>query len=578
MFLLLASVMFGFSVRCLAAENGEIIFSRDQETRMRDGVVLRSDVYRPKAEGEFPVLLLRTPYDKQDERDEGFFLAQHGYVVILQDVRGRYESDGEWYPFIHEADDGYDSVEWAAALPYSNGKVGMFGSSYEAAVQMLAAMAHPPHLAGVFSEVTAANYHEGWVYQGGALEQWMDESWTTRLSFETTHRRADKENNPVQWMNKLPVASYPVQNPANQSQLAPYFFEWLAHPNYDEFWKKIAIDEHYAEINVPMMHVGAWYDIFLNGTLRNYLGLKAQAQGDAARQGQRLMIGVGGHSGSGRRVGDVDFGPKLQMDWEDVLLRWYDHVLKGAPLPAEYSKPVAIFVMGKNDWRTEDEWPLARTKMTSYYLQAAKRANSLQGDGTLTPEFRGGASQDTFKYDPTNPAPTTGGPLCCGGYIRGGAVDQRGVESRKDVLVYTTDAFKENFEVTGPISLDLYVSSSAVDTDFTAKLVDVWPNGFAQNLTEGILRMRYRDSKERPEMMNPGETYKITIDMIATSNVFLAGHKLRLEVSSSNFPRFDRNLNTGGDQSHDTRSVSAANVVLHDKEHPSALHLPVIPH
>jgi uncharacterized protein len=566
-----------FSGKCLAAEQCEMIFERDVETRMRDGVVLRSDVYRPKADGKYPVLLLRTPYDKQDERDEAVFLAQHGYVAILQDVRGRYESDGEWYPFVNEANDGYDTIEWAAALAFSNGKVGMFGSSYEAAVQMLAAMAHPPHLAGVFSEVTAANYHEGWVYQGGALEQWMDESWTTRLSFETTHRRAQKENNPVQWMNKLPVSSYPVQNPANQRELAPYFFEWLAHPDFDAFWKKIAIDEHYGEINVPMMHVGAWYDIFLGGTLRNYLGLKAQASGETAKQGQRLIIGVGGHSGSGRKVGDVDFGPKLKTDDEETLLRWYDSVLKDVPLPAEFSKPVKIFVMGKNEWRTEDEWPLTRAKITPYYLQADKAANSLQGDGTLAPAFHGGTLHDALEYDPANPAPTVGGPLCCGGYLRGGPLDQRTVESRKDVLVYTTSAFQHDFEVTGPISADLYVSSSAVDTDFTAKLVDVWPNGFAQNLTEGILRMRYRNSKERSDLMNPGQPYKITIDMLATSNVFLAGHKLRLEVSSSNFPRFDRNLNTGGDQSHDTQMISAKNSVLHDKDHPSAINLPVIP-
>jgi uncharacterized protein len=328
---------------------------------------------------------------------------------------------------------------------------------------------------------------------------------------------------------------------------------------------------------VPMMHVGAWYDIFLGGTLRNYLGLKAQASGQTAKQGQRLIIGVGGHSGSGRKVGDVDFGPKLKTDDEETLLRWYDNVLKNVPLPAEFSKPVTIFVMGKNEWRTEDEWPLTRAKVTPYYLQADKAANSLQGDGTLAPAFHGGTSGDTFEYDPVNPAPTVGGPLCCGGYLRGGPLDQRTVESRQDVLVYTTSAFQRDFEVTGPISADLYVSSSAVDTDFTAKLVDVWPNGFAQNLTEGILRMRYRNSKERSELMNPGQPYKITIDMLATSNVFLAGHKLRLEVSSSNFPRFDRNLNTGGDQSHDTQMISAKNSVLHDKDHPSAINLPVIP-
>jgi putative CocE/NonD family hydrolase len=562
-----------------AAECHEIAFERDVEVKMRDGVLLRADIYRPKAEGKFPVILLRTPYDKQGERDMGMTFAARGYVAILQDVRGRFASMGEWYPFKYESADGYDTIEWAATLPYSDGKVGMFGGSYEGATQLLAAISHPPHLAGLFPEVTASNYHEGWVYQGGAFEQWMNESWTANLARDTLNRRVRENTNPLSSIEKLPLSSFPVQGPVPQAQLAPYFFHWLEHPSYDEFWKALSIDEHYGEITVPVFHTGAWYDIFLGGTLRNYIGLKSHAHGEDARRGQRLMIGVGGHAGAGPKVGEVDFGPNSEASATELLLRWYDHLLKNVANGSDQDKPIKIFVMGRNQWRDENEWPLARARTTSYYLQSDSSATSALGGGRLTPELGGNRLEsDKFTYNPANPVPTHGGPLCCTRNLQpAGPMDQTLVEARNDVLVYATPVFQDDFEVTGPVGLDLYVSSSAVDTDFTAKLVDVWPNGFAQNLNEGILRMRYRSSREHPEMISPGKIYKITIDMTATSNVFLAGHKLRLEISSSNFPRFDRNLNTGEEQSQATRMVKVENTVWHDKEHPSALILPVVP-
>jgi putative CocE/NonD family hydrolase len=236
------------------------------ESLKPDGLI-RNYLHGGVGKTQYPVLLERTPYDKQDERDTEMTFAALGYVVILQDVRGRYTSGGVWYPFKYEAADGYDTVEWAASLPYSNGKVGMFGGSYEAATQMLAAMAHPPHLAGIFPVVTASDYHDGWVYQGGAFEQWMSESWTTSLARDTLNRRARANGNVLAWVSKFPLASYPVQNPVSQENMAPYFFDWLAHPNYDEFWKEISIEEHFGEIAVPAFHAGAWYDIFLRGTL-----------------------------------------------------------------------------------------------------------------------------------------------------------------------------------------------------------------------------------------------------------------------------------------------------------------------
>ena len=567
-----------------AAEQYAVRFEHDVSARMRDGVILHADVYRPKADGTFPVLLERTPYDKNGSAGFGVKAAARGYVVIVQDVRGRYTSEGEWYPFKSESNDGFDSVEWAATLPYSNGKIGMFGGSYVGATQMLAAIAHPPHLAGICPVVTASNYHDGWTYRGGAFEQWFNESWTSGLAQDTLNRLVQKNTNALNGMWKLPLTTYPLfelpqasSDPDLTRSLAPYFLDWLAHPNYDDYWKRVSIEEHFEDIQVPMLTIAAWYDIFLGGSLRNYSGVKLHGGSDAARQGQRLLVTIGGHAGSGRKIGDVDFGPAAEFEEDGATLDWYDYVFKKASNQFA-AKPVRIFVMGANQWRDEEDWPLARARETKYFLHSAGKANSLSGDGTLTNATPRSESADHYTYDPANPAPTIGGPLCCDSdHLKPGPRDQRPVEAREDVLVYSTTALAQDLEVTGSIRLELFASSSAVDTDFIAKLVDVWPDGFAQNLTEGIVRGRYRDSQEQPVLMNPNQTYKLTLDLWSTSNVFRKGHRLRLEVSSSNFPRFDRNLNTGEDNASARRSVSASNVIYHDAEHPSALILPIVP-
>ena len=391
-------------------------------------------------------------------------------------------------------------------------------------------------------------------------------------------RRAEQKYDPLGGTKVLPLIFYPVLEPPSAEGIAPYFKDWLAHPNFDEYWKQISIEDHYGEIQVPVRNVAAWYDIFLGGSLKNYVRLKTEGGTEAARRGQRLRVSVGGHAGGGRKIGAVDFGEKLQTDADEEMLRWYDWLLKGEANGVEKEKPVKIFVMGKNDWREEEDWPLARAKNTKYYLHSAGGANGIAGDGTLSTGAPAEEKPDQYVYDPSDAAPTIGGPLCCGALPTGiGPEDQRPAEARGDVLVYTTPAFAKDTEVTGPVALELYASSSAVDTDFTGMLVDVWPNGFAQNLTSGILRMRYRNSQEKAELANPGETHHIMVDLWATSNVFLAGHKLRLEVSSSNFPRFDRNLNTGEEQARGTRMVKATNVIYHDKAHPSALILPIVP-
>src|SRR6185437_5670392 len=302
---------------CWAADPYAVTYERNVTVKMRDSVTLHADIFRPKAHGKFPVLLQRTPYDKNNEVSIGLQGAARGYVVIVQDVRGRYTSDGEWYTFKHESDDGYDTIEWAAALPYSNGKVGMWGGSYVGATQMLAAIAHPPHLAGICPVVTASNYHENWTYQGGAFEQWFNQSWTSGLSQDTFNRTVVNHTNALDGMWKLPLADYPLFNfpqmPSSNSELtaslAPYFLDWVAHPNYDEYWKRWSIQDHYADIKVPALTVAAWYDIFQGGSLRNYLGIKEHGGSEAARSGQRLLVMIGGHAGSGRKIGDVDFGP-----------------------------------------------------------------------------------------------------------------------------------------------------------------------------------------------------------------------------------------------------------------------------
>src|SRR5215471_13855467 len=313
----------------IAADLPTPIVERGVSVKMRDGTILRADIYRPNAPGKFPVLLTRTPYDKNNDLEFGLKGVARGYAVISQDVRGRYTSDGDWYPFLHETDDGYDTIEWAAALPFSDGRVGMYGGSYVGATQLLAAIAHPPHLAGICPVVTASNYHDGWTYQGGAFEQWFNESWTSGLAQDTLNRNVQHSTNALKGIWKLPLQNYPLFTvPSSEASLTPslaaYFLDWLAHPNYDQYWQSVSIEEHFADINVPVLTIAAWYDIFLGGSLRNYIGIQAHAGSDAARRGQHLLVLIGGHAGSGRKIGDVDFGAAANIDVDDVIIPWYD--------------------------------------------------------------------------------------------------------------------------------------------------------------------------------------------------------------------------------------------------------------
>jgi len=569
---------------CWAAESYQVVVERNVGVKMRDGVVLQADIYRPKAPGKFPVLLQRTPYDRYSSSDfpQDFDLqaAGRGYVVIVQDSRGRFGSEGDWYPFKYDGQDGYDTVEWAASLPYSSGKVGMFGGSGEGIAQIRAAMVAPPHLAGLFPFVTAADYHNGWAYQGGAFELWFSQTWLSRLLLDTLDRNVLKAISPLDWYQNLPVSSYPQIPTAAVKNPAPYYKDWLAHPNDDNYWKQVSIEEHYPQVTVPAFHYTKWYDVFLGGTLRNYEGIKNHGATEAARRGQRLYVMVGSHLSEGRKIGVVDFGPEAVnfSPVTELVLRWYDYLLKGIPNGMEHEKPVKYFVMGRNQWAVADSWPPPEAAATRYYLHSKGAANSLSGDGGLSTQPPSAEPPEHFVYDPADPVPTNGGNLCCDPkHFPPGPFDQRPNESRDDVIVYSTPVLQEDVEVTGPVTADLYVSSSAADTDFTAKLVDVWPNGFADNLADGILRARYRNSAETAEFMNPGNIYRLSIDLLATSNVFKSGHRIRVEISSSNFPRFDRNLNTGENPGTSTRMVKATNMVYHDGDHPSAVILPVMP-
>jgi putative CocE/NonD family hydrolase len=547
--------------------------------KMRDGVALVADVYRPVSEEKFPVLLERTPYNRTGAARMADELASHGYIVVLQDTRGRFESGGEFYPFRNESADGFDTVEWAAKLDQSNGKVGMFGGSYVGATQMLAAMAAPPHLISIFPFVTASEYYDGWTYQSGAFMQWFASSWASGLAIDTLRRQADTSQAPKEWVNQLPLQDYQLLKTPEVSLLAPYFRDWLSHERDDAYWQQWRVSDHYSGMTVMGLHAGGWHDLFLKGSIKNYTGLLKQAATTEARAGQRLIIGPWAHAPTSPqgKIGDVVFGKSAVLDQTSTTLKWFDYTLKGIKNEYATSAPVRLFIMGDNVWRDEQEFPLARTKYTKYYLRSSKGANTSAGDGELSLTAPGSERPDRFDYDPQNPVPTIGGRLCCGQALPPGPADQRPNESRRDVLVFSTAPLSEDVEVTGFVSVDLYAATTAVDTDFTALLADVEPNGYARFLTDGIVRARYRDGVSRISEVVPGKIYKYSIDLWATGNVFKAGHRIRLYISSSNFPRFNRNLNRAEAIFGSSASVIAHQTIYHQTPYGSALTLPIIP-
>jgi len=564
----------------------------------RDGVTLRADVYRPDAPGRFPVLLSRLPYNKHLRPRPGDidYFVERGYGVIMQDTRGRFSSDGdEYYALIWEMPDGYDAVEWAASLPWADGNVGTMGQSYLGATQYLLAPSRPPHLKAAFPVSAAADFHQCWVYHtGGAFEFGWQIPYAILMARDSLERQDLTAPLLATLERDLIPAPTPFAQPLSDQAyrrlplmvwgdllrpVARYLTDYLRHPEDGPYWWAINVERQHANINTPMYHVTSWYDIFLRGGLAHFCGLRQHAMTAEARTQQKILVGPWAHrfpytSPTSQGTGDIDFGPNAGLALHETQLRWFDYYLKGINTGILEEAPVKIFVMGANVWRDEQEWPLARTHYTPYYLHSQGQANSLRGDGRLDPVVPGEEPADRFIYDPHDPVPTCGGNTLI---IPMGVQDQRQVETRQDVLVYTSGPLTTPLEVTGPLVVTLYAASSTPDTDFTAKLVDVRPDGYAQNLADGIIRARYRTSRMIPTLLTPGQVHELTIDLWATSHVFLPGHSLRLEIASSNFPRFDRNLNTGDDQATGSRWQTAVQTIFHDQRYPSHIRLPVIP-
>jgi putative CocE/NonD family hydrolase len=398
------------------------------------------------------------------------------------------------------------------------------------------------------------------------------------LTEDTVRRQTAALNRSRQWVEQLPVDDYRLSNVPAAADVAPYFRDWVEHETNDDYWRKIKVSDFYSQMNIKALHAGGWHDIFSGGSIRNFMRLQKEAPTNEAREGQRLMMGPWAHAATSPegKIGDVTFGKQAVLDMNDTIVNWYDFVMKGSQNEFATNAPVRIFVMGDNVWRAEKEFPLARTSYTKYYLHAGKGAKSVSGDGVISTAAPKTEQPDTYEYDPASPVRTIGGRLCCGG-LPPGPFDQRPNESRTDVLVYSTPPLERDLEVTGFITAELYAATSAADTDFTAMIVDVDPTGYARYLGDGIIRARYRNSTERAEPIEPGKIYKYTIDLWATSNVFKAGHRIRAYISSSNFPRFNRNLNTGEKTLGGTRMMKAQQTIYHDAEHPSAVVLPMIP-
>ena len=573
-----------------------IRFDQNLEVTMRDGTKTYADVFRPAADGQYPVLLTRTPYDKSSAASRSGGLdainaASQGYAVVIQDVRGRYSSEGEFYTFVNETEDGLDSIEWAAAQPWAAGKVGMYGASYVGATQWLAARSEAPSLAAIVPTVTASDYHEGWAWQGGAFELGFNLSWSVGslahgnwntlsaqlgLSNSALENLISSKDNLQPEFQHLPLSEMEVL----KNGLAPYYYDWLSHPEYDEYWQKLSIQDNHNKIQIPALNIGGWHDIFLGGTIRNYTGMKSSGGNQSARDGQRLLLGPWVHGNTGTLAGSYNYGTSSSRDKENIhgrTLSFFDKYLKGETAKEPIDKSVRIFVMGINEWRDEEEWPLDRAVQTKFYMHSRGGANSLRGDGILSQDTPANEPPDSYHYNPQFPVPTAGGGLCCDDvFMQNGVFDQRPIEQRSDVLVYSTPPLEEPLEVTGPISVTLYASTTALDTDFTAKLVDVDTSGFARNLTDGIIRARYRKPRQSASFITPGDVVEYSIDLWSTSNVFLKGHQIRIEISSSNFPRFDRNLNTGGEIGSELAFVSALQTIHHSSEFRSHVTLPIV--
>lgn len=573
----------------------KVLFERNVACTMRDGVTLRANLFRPEEGDGYPVVLTRLPYGK----DTSFAyllldpvrLAEAGYMVAIQDVRGCFASEGVYGGFYQEFDDGYDTVEWASKLPGSNGKVGMYGASYFGFTQWAAAVSGHPALTTVAPTVPLDDPWDGVTFRGGALEWGTMASWyLTALALPQLARLRGREPGfPLEFVQlvndadrlshegyyQLPLSEFA---PLRRTGLLPDFFEEMTSNTDVRHRDRLNIRPHYATMNVSASLTGGWYDVFLHPTLVSYESLKA------AGKKVRLTLGPWTHGNQGSAVGDLDFGMAANSALlnlkEDPTLRhqrWFDEELKGVGQGLETEPPVEIFVMGINRWRLASEWPLPNTEYRPWYLHSQGNASTRSGDGTLSEVPPTAEPADEYVYNPADPVKTLGGNVLMTAAYPAGPKEQTETEMREDVLVFTSEPFAEPVEVTGPIVAKLWVQSSAKDTDFVVRLTDVHPDGSSYNLADGIVRMRHRQGQDSVEWMDPHEVYEILVDLWATSNVFLAGHRVRVQVTSSCFPRWNRNLNTGESNETTAEFMTATQRVLHDSDHPSHLILPVVP-
>ncbi len=578
---------------------------------MRDGVNLKADIYRPDVEGKFPVILVRTPYKKEMNELQAKFFARRGYVYAVQDCRGRFSSPGIWNPFFNDPEDGYDTVEWLAVQPWSNGKVGMIGASYLGWVQWWAARERPPHLATMIPNVSPPDPYYNIPYEYGAFFLlgaiwWADvveKEATADLSGKALSDIMDKEYAKI--LRHLPVIDLDEIVLGEKNK---YWREWIQHPDNDDYWAKISFLDHLEELDIPVYHQSGWWDGDGIGSKLNYLKMV-----EHGHKNQKLVLGPWGHTPTATRMGPYndDYGPNAIVDLNRSYLRWLDSWLKGVENGIEDEPLVSLFVMNTNKWLRGDTYPLEGTDFTKFYLTSGGSANTSAGDGRLVaamPEG-GGAEFDTYVYDPGDPTPDVNvfaedeceeapGKEEEKGEAQdegGSAEECKGAESveakiekhlayhakvaasREDMLVYETEAIAQDLTFAGPITGVLYASSSARDTDWFVRLSQVDSEGNVRSLVRGVMRARYRDSVSEPELLTPGEIYEYRIDMWQTGITIPAGYKLRVEVSSCSFPMFSRNLNTGGHSETETEYVTAEQRVYHTEEYPSHVLLPIIP-
>ncbi len=563
-----------------------VTVQRDLAARMRDGTTLYADVYRPVTDSLLPVLLMRSPYDKRNATSpfghaHPVWYASQGYMVVIQDTRGRVASEGEFYPYLHESSDGYDTVQWAAGLPGSDGRVGMWGFSYVGATQMLAAVERPPALAAIAPAFTASQYYEGWTYNGGALSLAFILYWANLLALDTAHRAGDRSSfeslgaslaEAPGWYWFTPLRDYPPLSDG----YAPWFYDWLEHPTYDDYWRRWSIDEDYGRITVPALHVGGLYDVFVSGTVRNYSGLRSDAGGAAAREGQKLLLGPWTHM-PWSPLGTSEGRPPVANEIDDWHVRWFDQTIKGRDTGV-LDSPVTVHLYN-GGWRHYDDWPPSGVEPQDWFIHSGGRANSKFGDGALSREGPSEEPPDLFVYDPALPSPSQGGHSCCFDTITPmGPADQHASESSRMVLVYTSDPLPGEMTLVGDVTVTLFAATTARDTDWTARLCAVDTDGVSVNLQEGIIRARYRDSLSDPSPIQPDRVYRYRIDLGPVAVRLSGGYRLRLVLGSSDFPQWDRNMNTGGPlfTEPSTSGMPATQTVLHNISHPTRVTLPVL--